>query len=360
MSQACKLSLLAIASIAIVTVVIYVVGFEKTWEAVQQSGPAAFVASGALTAVFLMLQAGALAALNPPIQHRVPFGILCKGATIGMAFNILTPSTYLGGEPAKVIYVGRKTGLPYQELAGTVVLAKYLEALSFILFFSFSTVVAAVCYRSVLFHWAHLALGITMVVLAALLLGFFAVLWMSLSRHRKPLTGLVGWLARLGVARRFFAKLRRRTSEMEGQVSRVFCEEGHAAIRAFGLLVLTHVALFVRPAVFFMLGTDASKIALGLGELSLIFVACQGLLALQITPSGAGTLDAGMIGTFALVGLAEPQCMAYLLCLRVWDAVVVGSGLVLGAKVGADILAGEPVATPDPVGNPNERPKDAV
>jgi len=62
-------------------------------------------------------------------------------------------------------------------------------------------------------------------------------------------------------------------------------------------------------------------------------VASQGLLAVQLTPSGAGTLDGGLIGTFALMGLDTPAnlayCMAYLLCLRLWDAVIVGAGALL-------------------------------
>jgi len=339
--SAWKLILLLLASVAILTGVVYFVGFEKTWRAVEQAGWLAFLGAGALSLVLLMLQAGAWDALNPPIQHHVPFITLLKGATVGLAVNIVTPSTYLGGEPAKVLYIGRKTGLPYREIAGTVVLAKYLEALSFILFFSFSTVVAALYYRDLLFAGPNLPVGIALLVIATLLLGACAVLWLSLSRRWRPLTRLVGWLVQLRVKAEFFRGLRERTSVMEGQVSRVFCAEGGAARRSFLLFVCTHVVIFLKPAVFFLLGSKESRVLLGLGQMSLIFVACQALLAFQITPSGVGPLDAGMIGTFAIIGLAEPQlCMAYLLCIRFWDAVVVGVGALLAARAGAGILTG--------------------
>jgi len=338
MNQTLKLSLLLLASAAILAAVVYIVGFEQTWQAVQQAGPLAFLVSGALSAILLALQAGAWSVLNPPIQHRVPFSVLVKAAAVGMALNIVTPSTYLGGEPGKVLYVGRKTGLPYRELAGTVVLAKYLEALSFVLFFSFCTLVAAVSYSSILFRPTNLTAGVSMVTLAVALLGFFVVLWLSLARHWKPLTGLVSMFVRLRVGARFFSKLRDRTREMEAQMSRVFCEEGQAAVRAFALFVLTHIVIFVRPAFFFLLGSRDSRVLFGLGDLCLIFVACQALLAFQLTPSGAGTLDAGMIGTFLLVGVAEPQCMAYLLCIRLWDAILIGGGAIFGAEVGAGFL----------------------
>jgi glycosyltransferase 2 family protein len=357
MNHTLKLSLLLVASAAILTGVVYLVGFERTWEAVQQAGPLAFLVSAALSAVLLALQAGAWAALNPPIKHRVPFSILLKASTVGMALNIVTPSTYLGGEPGKVLYVGRKTGLPYRELAGTVVLAKYLEALSFVLFFSFCTLVAAVSYSSILFRATNLAAGVSMVALAAALLGFFVVLWLSLSRHWTPLTGLVGLFVHLRIGVRFFSKLRERTREMEAQVSRVFCEEGRAAVRSFALFVLTHIVIFVRPAFFFLLGSRDSRILFGIGDLSLIFVTCQALLAFQFTPSGAGTLDAGMIGTFLLVGIAEPQCMAYLLCIRMWDAVLIGGGAIFGAEVGAGFLASKAAPAPAAAADPSEKPR---
>ncbi len=352
MTQRRKLALLFVVTLAILTGVIYFVGFGKTWQAVEQAGPPAFIVSGLLSLVLLMLQAGAWAALNPPVDHRVPFPTLLKGATVGLAVNIVTPSSYLGGEPAKVLYVGRKTGLPYQELAGTVVLAKYLEALSFILFFSFCTVVAAVYYRGVLFRPPNLPAGITLLALATLLLGLFVVLWLALSRRWTPLTRLVGALGRMRFGSRFFGKLRQRTYEMEQQVSRVFCEERHAAFRCFALFVLTHIVIFVKPGVFFFVGTKESRILLGLGQLSLIFVACQALLAFQLTPSGAGTLDAGMLGTFALIGLAEPQCMAYLLCIRFWDIMVVSAGALLTARAGARFLAARAAHAPEAAPNP--------
>ena len=101
------------------------------------------------------------------------------------------------------------------------------------------------------------------------------------------------------------------------------------------MLFLSHVAIFLKPAVFFAL---ASWSGLGLGELSLIFVTSQALMTVQITPSGVGTLDSGLLGTFALLGLGDALCMAFLLSLRFWDAVNVGVGALLGSRAGAGVL----------------------
>jgi len=333
-----KISLLVLASAAIVAAIVVAVGAQKTLTAVKEAGLWAVAAVGALTFLSLLMQTLSWRLLNRPIGHRVRFRTLFDAIVAGVAGNILTPSTYLGGEPLKVIYAGRVTGLPYHELAGTVVLSKYLELTSFVLFFGCCTAVAAVSFSDSLFRPPYIPAGVTMLVLAGALFGFGIVMLASLSRRRRPLTALVEVVSRARVSRRFFARLRGRARDMEDQASRVFCEEGWTALSAFGAFIVAHAAIFAKPAAFFYLG---SRLHLGPGALCLLFVASQGLLAVQLTPSGAGTLDGGLIGTFALMGLDSPgnlaQCMAFLLCLRLWDAIIVGAGAMLAARVGARI-----------------------
>ncbi len=341
-----SIGVVLVASALLLGAVVWFVGFERTAAAVGQAGWLAFAAVGVLKAVFILAQAGAWAVLNVPIKHRARFRTLVAGTVVGQAGNIVTPSTYLGGEPFKIVYVGKMASLPYREVTGTVVLSKYLELVSFIILFSFSTVVAAVAYRGVLFGPAYFAAGVTMLVMAGALLAVSVVLWVALARRWRPLTALVEFVARIKPLRRRLARLRRRTALMEDQVSRVFCEESGAARGAFGLLFVGHVAVFVMPLAFFLAGS--AHLRLGLGALCLIFVAEQFLLLVQLTPSGVGMLDGGLIATFALLGLdnAEAQCMAFLLCVRLWDAVVIGAGAWLGARAGARILAGAGATPP--------------
>ena len=345
--RATRVALGLVGSVTILALVVYLIGFEATAEAVVQAGFPAFLATGGLLVALLALQAAAWAALNRGIGHRMPFVTLLEATTVGQAGNILTPSTYLGGEPAKVFYAGRRTGLSYQELAGTVLLAKYLEALSFVLFLGVGTITAAVGFRHVLFRAPNLALGIAAIVLVAAALGLCILLWLSLWRNWTPLTALVSLLARIRLGRRFFARLRRRAAKMERQASRVFREEANAVVPAFGLYVLTHVAIFLKPLAFFFLGW---RIGLGLAELGLLFLTCQVLLALQLTPSGVGTLDGGLLGMLALAGIAitRPQCAAFLLCIRFWDAAVIGVGALLAARVGAGLFRPRPADPTDP------------
>lgn len=350
MRRSVKFILLTVISLLILAGIIWLTGFEETMAAVREAGVPAFAGAGATFLTVLLLRACVWALLNRPIGHRVGWRTLLAAEVVGQAGNVMTPSTYLGGEPLKVIYVGRVTGHPYTEVAGTVLLCKYLEMLSFVLFFGAATAVAAVSFSDVLFTGTSLVAGVSLLATAAALLVLFVVLWVAMSRRWRPLTRLVRGAARLGLFTRRLARLGRRTGTMEDQVSRVFCEERRAAMLGLVTFMGTHVLIVARPAVFFWLG---ARIGLGLGELCLIFVVCQGLLCFQFTPGGVGTLDAGMIGIFGVLGLQGAHCMAYLLCIRFWDACVIGAGALLAARAGARFLAAQPppegtLLPPDP------------
>ena len=154
--------------------------------------------------------------------------------------------------------------------------------------------------------------------------------------------------------------MRNRTRKMEDQVNQVFKEHGREAFQAFGVFLVAHLLIFIRPAFFVLL---ASGVWLTVGDSGLLAVASQGLLAFQLTPGSAGTLDGGMHGVFELLetpiseepGVAAQICMAFLLFTRFWDILIVGFGMMFGAKVGAGMLAGQPrgedvgMADPEPV-----------
>jgi uncharacterized membrane protein YbhN (UPF0104 family) len=95
---------------------------------------------------------------------------------------------------------------------------------------------------------------------------------------------------------------------------------------------------------------------LHVGEIGLLAVAAQGLLAFQFTPGSVGTLDGGMLGVFSLLHLQATTCMAFLLFMRFWDTLIVGFGMLFGARVGTGMLAGQTrgedvgMADPEPDG----------
>ena len=338
MKRGTKLTIGLAASLVLLAVMVYFVGFGKTIDAARQAGLPAVLSAGGLSAAWLVLQAAAWMALNRTVGHRVRFRSLLAASTVGLAGNMLTPSTYLGGEPGKVLYIGRRTGLPYEQLAGTVLLLKYVEALSFLLFVPAGSVVAIVGMEQALFSGPGLWLGVAVLVIAAAALAALVVLSVSLARRWRPLTALAGLLARAGVFRRFFTRLGVRARRVEDQASGVFGRERSMIVPAFGLFLLTHVTMYLKPLLFFWLGWGK---VLSPAELGLIFLTCQVLLAFQLTPSGVGTLDGGLFGVLAVSGIAitQPQCAAYLLCLRLWDGVAIAAGAALAAHVGVGLFA---------------------
>jgi len=333
MRKVTKLTISLIASVVLLAVIVHFVGFGETLVAVQEVGMPAVLGLGGLMAAFLLLQAAAWMVLNRAVDQRVRFSTLLGATTVGLAGNILTPSTHLGGEPGKVLYAGRRTGLSYERFAGTVLLMKYLEALGFLSFVAVGAVVAVVSMPEALFGGAGLVLGVSTLVAGAAAAAGLVVVWVSLTMRWLPLTVLAGLLARARIFPRFFRRLRVRARRVEDQASRVFAEERSMVAPALGLFALTQVSLYVKPLVFFYLGWG---MLLGPGELGLIFLTWQLLLAFQLTPSGVGTLDGGMFGMLAVSGIAitQPQCVAFLLCTRFWDGVVIAVGTALAARAG--------------------------
>ena len=296
-----KILLLIVASLGILAVVVLVTGPARTLAAVQRAGLTAFVAVGVTMLATLLLRAAAWSVLQVPIGHRVGFRMLLAAETVGQAGNILTPSSYLGGEPLKVIYVGRAVPYRYREIAGTVLLGKYIEAISFLLASGLATVTVLVVFRDVLAS-SNPGLVAGLWAMTGLWLGLLIVLLASLRWSWRPLTRLVRLMGRTGLCTRFFGRLAYRTRRMEELVSRVIHQERGAPRWAFALYLVLHAVVIVRPGVFFWFG---GHVAMGPGELCLIFVASQMLLCFQLTPSGVGTLDGGMIGVFALLGLGR-------------------------------------------------------
>lgn len=344
-----KVAVTIAVSVVLFAAIIWYVGFQRSLQAVLSAGAPAFLSTGILTFAMLLAQSLAWRGMNRPIGHDVPLGTLLAATIVGTAGNVVAPSHSFGGEPVKVIYVGRRTGYRYDQQAGVVLLCKYLEALSFLLFIGAATVLAVTGFRGVLFRGPNLAWGVSILAVAAGAVGLCVLLWFSLSRRWTPLRRATGWLVSLGLWRRFFLRLREQAYDVEQLCSRLFNEEGWAIVPAFFLYVLAHATIFFKPLAFFGLGLGW-HVNLHMSALAMFFLATQILLSVQLTPSGVGTLDGGLFGVLALAGLNDvispDKLIAYLFCLRIWDAVLVAVGATLAARVGAGLFGAKRPAPP--------------
>jgi uncharacterized protein (TIRG00374 family) len=343
LKHAWKWALVLAATATALVIMVLWVGVAPTLAALQEVGWAAFLSVGALLAATFILQAAAWTILNRVVNLRLGVLTALEGTIVALAGNIITPTAHLGGEPLKVLYAGRRRGLSYEALASTVLLGKYIETISFVLFICLGTVVCALGLKDVLFRPPHLAWGIVLVSLGGLSLLAMIVLTVSLLRRRTPLAAIAGLLCRLRIFPTFFDNLRKRAAKVELRVSQVFRREGRSIVPAFFVYLLTHAAIAIKPLAFFYLGW---KVRLGLPELALFFLTSQALLAFQLVPSGVGTLDGGLFAMIYLAGMNihRPQMAVFLLCIRFWDAAVVAVGAVLAARVGTGLLSGRAAA----------------
>jgi uncharacterized protein (TIRG00374 family) len=327
----------SIVALVLLGVVVIVIGPAETGRAMRRAGPTAFLAVGGIQATIVLLQALAWGRICRADGLDLPFRTLACGTVVGQAVNIVTPSGYLGGEPVRVIYVGRVTDGRYQRLAGTVVLTKACELLSFVLLFSVCAGIVGLGYRESLARGSHTAAGVSLLALALGLLVLGLAVWVSLWKGARPLTAILSMVAALLPGIRSLRALRDRCRAMEDEVVRLFAEKPRETRQALGLLLATHGLMLSRPAVFFLLSAAS---ALTLPEVCLVFVVGQAFFALQVTPSSVGTLDAGLLSVFALAGLSVPDGMAFLLCVRLWDAVTVAAAAWIAARSGIAWLGG--------------------
>lgn len=331
-----KRVILTVATALILLAVVWAVGLQETVAAVREAGLNAFVLVGLTVGATLLLRTVAWAMVNYGTRQPVPFKSLLAAEVVGEAGNTVTPSRNFGGEPFKILYVVRSTSYQTDEVAGSVLLTKYLEILSFVLFVVGSAIIAVPVYHDVLLAGPSLASRFAVPALAVALLLLFFLVFASLAKGWRPITRLLTWLAVIRLARGPIGRVIDAARRMEDQASRAFQRQPKVAFIAFLTLAATHVVIMVRPSIFLFLGYGEG---LGLFPLCLIFLSSQALLSLQFTPSAIGTLDGGLVGVFILLGLDNAQCLAFLLCLRLCDACLVACGAWLAARMGATSLS---------------------
>ena len=129
-----------LVGIGLLAVVVAFVGGEETLEALGRAGPLPFLAVGALQVVILGLQTAAWSRVCRSLGLSARFSVLGVGNLLGQAVNIVTPSAYLGGEPVRVLAVGKAVGGDYGRVTSSVVLCKMHELRSFVAVFGLAAV----------------------------------------------------------------------------------------------------------------------------------------------------------------------------------------------------------------------------
>ncbi|MBI3269617.1 MAG: flippase-like domain-containing protein [Planctomycetes bacterium] len=305
------------------------VGTDEVWAALSRAGAGATLSLLANGLAILLLQTVAWGILLRSAGDKVPFPVLVNAMFMGFAMAFLTPSMYLGGEPIRMFYVAARRKLPKRRVLGTILVHKFQELSAFL----------AYCWlgsgAAVLLYGARLGTPLLVFLVAFdLLVGaaLGALLWSFLARARWS-ARLLSWFAERGWWRpAFFSRAAVAASDMEDLIHEAFVRRLPATLLSHLLMFASLTLVFLRPLAFFAWVPGAKTFAFS--TLGVFFVLTQLIMALQFTPGGVGLYEGGFLFIFRLLGLTDPEGLAYTVVARVVELALTGTGVAIGVHLG--------------------------
>ncbi len=270
---------------------------------------------------------------------RVSWWATWRARVCGFAITYLTPSMYLGGEPASVYLIAREQqgASPATRIVATILVAKLLEGLCLLAFIYLGVYYALVTKLLPLDDTGAIVTG--MVLFGV----FLALLMVNLAGHRLWGTRVLGWLKERLPWKRALEIAQVKVREVEEDVFIAFREHGRATLLAFFLNLLATFFVYLRPQVFFLFALRAFFPWSYLSVIYTLFIFLGAFF--WITPGGTGIFEVGSWGIFSLFPLislvthapiAVPQesAIAFALTLKTIEFPLVGLGLFYLIRVG--------------------------
>lgn len=270
---------------------------------------------------------------------RVGWWAVWRARICGFAITYLTPSMYLGGEPASIYLIAREQegASPATRIIATILVTKLLEGLCLLAFIYLGVYYALATKLLPLDDTGALVIG--MVLFA----GFLALLLINLAGHRLWATRLVRWLKERLPWKRALEIVESKVREVEEDVFIAFREHGRATLVAFMFTLGATFFVFLRPQVFFLFALRAFFPISHLAMIYTLFIFLGAFF--WITPGGTGVFEIGSWGIFSLFPLislvthtpiAVPQesAVAFALTLKTIEFPLVGLGLFYLIRIG--------------------------
>ncbi len=257
----------------------------------------------------------------------------------GFAITYLTPSMYVGGEPASVYLIAKEQegDAPATRIVATILVSKLLEGLCLLAFIYLGVYYALVTKLLPLDDTGAIVTGM---VLFALFLALIAVNFVG---RRLWGTRFLGWLKRVLPWKRALGVAESKMREVEEDVFIAFRGHRRATLLAFVLNLAATFFVYLRPQIFFVF---ALKAFFPIAHLSMIYTLFIFLGALfWVTPGGLGVFEAGTWGIFSLftlvtladripVTVLQESAVAFALTLKSIEFPLVGLGLFYLIRVG--------------------------
>jgi len=254
-------------------------------------------------------------ALLAAMDHRLPYGLLALHRLAGFGVSYFTPGPQFGGEPVQVLLTRKRHGVPVATAAASVGVDRLIEVLV-----NLSLLLAGlvVTLRGQL-AGSRLSLGLLVPVglLLALPVAYLILLWSG----RTPLTNLLArrerWLQATALHR-----LRDAAQESEHRATTLFREKpGSILIALLASLVSWAGIIGEYWLMLAFLGVNLTPVQL------ISVLAAARIAFLLPLPGGLGTLEAGQVLVFAMLGLDPAVGLSASLLIRGRDVLFGLAGL---------------------------------
>lgn len=255
------------------------------------------------------------AVLQSRDMNTIPFAQLFNVHMAGTAVSFLTPTAKLGGEPVRALLFHKETEHSFKKSLSAVVIDKTIELSTSGLFFIVGLIVALLSY-SVSTSLRNTLVGV--IIFLLVLIGgffirvfngknFFAWLFSTMSLDK------VSWLQTP------IEKLH----DFEELVVDFYHTDRAALFKAIMLSMLSWVGMFFE---YYYVGLIVG-VELSILEVFIIFT-FVGLAYLIPVPMAVGTLEAGQVSAFSLIGLRSAAGLGVSIVVRTKDMLVSAYGLV--------------------------------
>lgn len=255
------------------------------------------------------------AVLQSREYEGVSFWALNKYRLGGAAVSFLTPTAKLGGEPVRALILHKDTDLDFDESLSTVVIDKTIELTSSGLFFVIGLIAALITY-SLSAGLRNTFLGI-IVFLVVLIGGFFLRVFNG--------QNFFSWLFSLLQLDRVerLQTVLEKVHEVEELVVEFYQRDRKGLIYAVLISLMSWIGMFFE---YYFVGMIVG-VELSLLQVFFVFT-FVGLAYLVPVPMAVGTLEAGQVSLFSLIGLGSATGLGVSLVVRAKDMLVSAVGLV--------------------------------
>lgn len=246
---------------------------------------------------------------------------------MGFPFSHLTPSLFVGGEPVKIYYLCTKYGVDMGKLIATIIVSKFQELSSYV-------VLMMLCLIFLIWNEPFVmgAGSVSAILVVVVLMTFFSIFLYLYINDKKPLSRMVGFLSRFGVARHRIELMRDKISAMEVVIHQSLTSRWKRFMVAQLVTLLSAVSVFLRPLIFF--GLMSGKHIMKLENLCFIFILTNLTNTVQITPGSIGVFEGGIATYFSQVGLNPSDAMAFAVVSRISDIALLLIGLCFLTRLG--------------------------